>query len=29
MADGDIAFDTDDSLTREAPAPAIVIVDAR
>ena len=29
MADGDIAFDTDDSLTREAPAPAIAIVDAR
>jgi len=29
MADGDIAFDTDDSLTREAPSPAIAIVDAR
>ena len=29
MAGGDIAFDTDDSLTREAPAPAIAIVDAR
>src|SRR6476619_780395 len=29
MAGGDIAFDTDDSLTREAPSPAIAIVDAR
>jgi tRNA 2-thiocytidine biosynthesis protein TtcA len=29
MADGDIAFDSDESLACDAPAPAIAIVDAR